>query len=72
MSELKLHRINQHVDRLREDLIRPRAKVSEASASLISFVKSTRDPLLPVVWGGVEKHEDPFYEPKQGGCCVIA
>ncbi|KIM29057.1 hypothetical protein M408DRAFT_329080 [Serendipita vermifera MAFF 305830] len=74
MTELKLLRINQHVARLHDDLTRPRARISEASASLILYTKATKDPLLPAVWGGVAKHEDPFYQPSDDkGCgCIIA
>jgi hypothetical protein len=32
MSELKLRRLNEHNQRLKEDLTRPRMRVSEASA----------------------------------------
>lgn len=32
MSELKLRRLTEHNERLREDLNRPRIKVSEAAA----------------------------------------
>ena len=32
MSELKLRRLTEHTQRLREDLARPRIRVSEASA----------------------------------------
>lgn len=32
MSELKLRRLNEHIQRLRDDLARPRIRVSEASA----------------------------------------
>lgn len=35
MSELKLRRLLEHNQRLREDLARPRVKVSEASARYI-------------------------------------
>ncbi|KGB75819.2 guanine nucleotide-binding protein subunit gamma [Cryptococcus deuterogattii R265] len=51
MAELKLRRLNEHNARLREDLARPRARVSEASISLIKYCSSTKDPLLPSVWG---------------------
>lgn len=37
MSELKLRRLTEHNQRLREDLARPRMRVSEASARYISF-----------------------------------
>ncbi|KAJ3514085.1 hypothetical protein NMY22_g14851 [Coprinellus aureogranulatus] len=45
MSELKLRRLMEHNQRLREDLARPRVKVSEASASLIRYCKQTKDHL---------------------------
>ncbi|KAF8977634.1 hypothetical protein BDQ17DRAFT_1440538 [Cyathus striatus] len=46
LSELKLRRILEHNQRLREDLARPRVKVSEASASLIRYCKATKDHLV--------------------------
>jgi guanine nucleotide-binding protein subunit gamma len=36
--------------------------------SLVKYVTNTRDPLLPSVWGAVDKKEDPFAAQK-GGCC---
>ncbi|KDN53394.1 putative guanine nucleotide-binding protein gamma subunit [Tilletiaria anomala UBC 951] len=71
MSELKLRRLTEHNMRLKEDLDRPRVKVSEASASLIRYCKTTKDYLVPSVWGPVDKREDP-YAPHGGGCeCAI-
>lgn len=62
MSELKLRRLTEHNIRLREDLARPRMRVSEASArsvwlcsflagadtdiSLIRYCKTTKDHLV--------------------------
>ena len=46
MSELKLRRLIEHNQRLREDLARPRINVSEASASLINYCKTTKDYLV--------------------------
>ena len=37
MSELKLRRLLEHNQRLRDDLARPRIKVSEASARYVEF-----------------------------------
>ncbi|PWN24269.1 guanine nucleotide-binding protein subunit gamma [Microstroma glucosiphilum] len=68
MSELKLRRLTEHNQRLREDMERPRVKVSEASASLIAYCKSTRDVLVPSVWGPLEKKEDPYSPAGAGGC----
>ncbi|KAI5481466.1 enhancer of mRNA-decapping protein 3 [Pseudohyphozyma bogoriensis] len=59
MAELKLRRLTEHNMRLREDLDRQRVRVSEASASLIRYCKTTRDYLCPSVWGPVGKAEDP-------------
>ncbi|KAI0807944.1 G-protein gamma subunit [Fomes fomentarius] len=73
MSELKLRRLTEHNQRLREDLARPRIRVSEASASLIRYCKTTKDPLVPSVWGPVPRADDPYQS--QGGtgkgCCVV-
>ncbi|KZT71415.1 putative guanine nucleotide-binding protein gamma subunit [Daedalea quercina L-15889] len=72
-SELKLRRLLEHNQRLREDLARPRIRVSEASVSLINYCKNTKDYLVPSVWGTVSKAEDPFGAPQPtNGCnCVV-
>ncbi|KZV63715.1 G-protein gamma subunit [Peniophora sp. CONT] len=73
MSELKLRRLTEHNQRLRDDLARPRIRVSEASASLIRYCKTTKDHLVPSVWGPVGKGEDP-YAPQasaQGCACLV-
>jgi len=70
MSELKLRRLAEHNQRLREDMARPRARVSEASANLIRYCKTTKDHLVPSVWGPLAKGEDP-YAPPTSGCCVV-
>ncbi|KAJ7582980.1 G-protein gamma subunit [Mycena floridula] len=67
MSELKLRRLLEHNQRLREDLARPRVRVSEASANLIRYCKATKDHLVPSVWGPVSRQEDPYGN--QGGGC---
>ncbi|KAL4067716.1 G-protein gamma-like domain-containing protein [Scleroderma yunnanense] len=71
MSELKLRRLTEHNQRLREDLARPRMRVSEASASLIHYCKTTKDHLVPSVWGPVSKGEDPYAPPQTGCNCVV-
>ncbi|KAL7410655.1 G-protein gamma subunit [Mrakia frigida] len=70
MQELKLRRLTEHNQRLTDDLQRPRVRVSEASQSLIRFCKTTRDPLVPSVWGVIDKKDDPFAPPATG-CCVV-
>lgn len=71
MSEMKLRRLTEHNVRLREDLDRPRVRVSEASSNLIRFTKNTRDYLVPSVWGQLDKKEDP-YQPQTKGCTCVA
>ncbi|KAG9306974.1 hypothetical protein G9A89_000888 [Geosiphon pyriformis] len=72
MSELKLRRLLELNQRLREDLDRPRVMVSEASTSLIRYCKNTRDYLVPSVWGPVDKRDDA-YAPSGGSwwCCTV-
>ena len=48
MSELKLRRVTEHIQRLRDDLARPRVRVSEAAQSLIRYTRTTKDPLVCV------------------------
>jgi len=73
MAELKLRRVTEHIQRLRDDLARPRVRVSEAAQSLIRYTRTTKDPLLPAIWGQLAKSEDPFYQPPTGGCkCIVA
>ncbi|EAU88843.2 guanine nucleotide-binding protein subunit gamma [Coprinopsis cinerea okayama7 len=71
MSELKLRRLLEHNQRLREDLARPRVKVSEASASLIAYCRNTKDHLVPSVWGPVGRAEDPYGQQAGGKCCTV-
>ncbi|RSH95162.1 Guanine nucleotide-binding protein subunit gamma [Saitozyma podzolica] len=71
MAELKLRRLTEHNHRLREDLARPRIRVSEASVSLIHYCTTTKDPMLPTVWGAPAKGADPYAPPEQGCCSVM-
>ncbi|KUI59355.1 Guanine nucleotide-binding protein subunit gamma [Cytospora mali] len=64
MADLKLRRLTELNNRLREDLERERIPVSQAS-------KSTRDYMVPAVWGVVPKGEDPYAPQQSGGCCVV-
>jgi len=71
MSELRLRRLLEHNERLREDLVRPRVRISEASASLIRYCKTTKDYLVPSVWGSVAQGEDPYGSQTKGCSCSI-
>ncbi|SAM03103.1 hypothetical protein [Absidia glauca] len=71
ISEAKLRRLLEYNQRLRDQLDVSRITVSEASTGLIEFCKTTKDPMLPSVWGPIDKKEDPFAPPSNGGCCTI-
>jgi len=73
MSELKLRRLTEHNLRLREDLDRPRVRVSEAAQSLIRYCSQNKDYLVPSVWGPVDKAADPYVQQATGGggCCTV-
>ncbi|KAH6625034.1 guanine nucleotide-binding protein subunit-like protein [Chaetomium sp. MPI-SDFR-AT-0129] len=71
MADLKLRRLTELNSRLREDLERERIPVSQASKSIIAYCNSTRDYMVPSVWGPVPKGEDPYAPQQSGGCCII-
>ncbi|KAI5857020.1 GGL domain-containing protein [Tricharina praecox] len=71
MAELKLRRLTELNARLREDLDRPRIKVSDACQSLINYTRTTKDFMVPSTWGTVDKREDPYAPQQSAGCCVI-
>ncbi|KAF3195590.1 hypothetical protein TWF106_005403 [Orbilia oligospora] len=59
MQELKLRRLTELNARLREDLERPRVKVSEACSSMINYTKTTKDFMVPATWGQVSLSLSP-------------
>ncbi|EIW67236.1 guanine nucleotide-binding protein subunit gamma [Tremella mesenterica] len=71
MHELKLRRLLEHNHRLREELARPRVMVSIASLNLINYCRSTKDPMIPSLWGPLGRGEDPFAPQENGGCCTL-
>ncbi|CAO3644689.1 unnamed protein product [Cunninghamella echinulata] len=71
ISESKLSRILEYNKRLHEQLDMPCIAVSEASESLIRYCNSTKDPLVPSIWGKIEKQDDPFITTTKKNCCSI-
>ncbi|KAL8822090.1 MAG: hypothetical protein Q9191_007167 [Dirinaria sp. TL-2023a] len=71
MADLKLRRLNELNTRLKEDLERPRIRVSEASMSLIQYCTNTKDFMVPSMWGSVDRREDPYAPQQSNSCCVI-
>ncbi|PBP24375.1 guanine nucleotide-binding protein gamma subunit [Diplocarpon rosae] len=72
MADLKLRRLTELNTRLREDLERERIPVSQAAKSIISYTNSTKDFMVPSVWGTVDKKDDPYAPQQSGGCCSFA
>jgi guanine nucleotide-binding protein subunit gamma len=71
MADLKLRRLTELNNRLREDLERERIPVSNAARSIIAYCNSTRDYMVPSVWGAVPRGEDPYAPQQNGGCCIV-
>ncbi|KAI9817969.1 MAG: Guanine nucleotide-binding protein subunit gamma [Thelocarpon impressellum] len=71
MADLKLRRLTELNLRLREDLDRPRVKVSEAAMGLINYTSTTKDFMVPQTWGAVDKREDPYAPQSNDRCCII-
>ncbi|KAH8431765.1 Guanine nucleotide-binding protein subunit gamma [Aspergillus melleus] len=71
VADLKYRRLTELNARLKEDLDRPRVKVSDAAGSLIDYCNNTRDFMVPSVWGPITKHDDPYAPPQQKGCCTV-
>ncbi|KAK9703757.1 Guanine nucleotide-binding protein subunit gamma [Basidiobolus ranarum] len=70
MSEQKLKKMLEQNNRLREQLDLPRVPVSQASQMLIKYVSTTRDYLVPSVWG-TPGANDPFVNKSSGCECTI-
>ncbi|ORY06433.1 guanine nucleotide-binding protein subunit gamma [Basidiobolus meristosporus CBS 931.73] len=70
MSEQKLKKMIEQNSRLREQLDLPRVPVSQASQMLIKYVTTTRDYLVPSVWG-TPGANDPFVSKSSGCECTI-
>ncbi|KAF0484539.1 heterotrimeric G-protein gamma subunit G-gamma, Gpg [Gigaspora margarita] len=70
-TEYKLQRILEYNQNLRQQLDLPRVKVSYASSLIIEYVQSTKDYLVPSVWGPAGP-ADPFVVKNRGcGECII-
>lgn len=67
MSELKLQKLVQVIDRLRQEEELPRVKVSQASQALLTYIKGLGDPLTqPQAFP-----DNPFIKKAKGGGCEI-
>ena len=55
-----------------QTVVGPRNPVNQRTRSLIKYCKTTKDYLIPSVWGTVSKAEDPYAPQAKEGCqCII-
>ncbi|KAI9027531.1 guanine nucleotide binding protein gamma subunit [Phycomyces nitens] len=71
VSASKLDQLLDHNQHLKDQLNVPRTTVSEASARLVDYCNSTKDPLVPSVWGNIDKKDDPYGPTKKSQCCTL-
>lgn len=71
MADLKLRRLTELNARLREDLERERIPVSQAAKSILNYTNSTKDYMVPSIWGSIDKKDDPYTPQQSGGCCTV-
>ncbi|ORX54601.1 hypothetical protein DM01DRAFT_1407427 [Hesseltinella vesiculosa] len=70
LAEMKLRRVLQQNQNLKAQLETTRLPVSQASQSLIKYCQSTKDPLIPSIWGPAENdHFVPLR--KKWKCCTV-
>lgn len=77
---LKLKRITELNNRLKETLSKDRIYASNASYSIIDYTQSNKDYTIPEIWGHLQPGENPFRNNKfqqksstgqDQGCCTI-
>ncbi|ONH65919.1 Guanine nucleotide-binding protein subunit gamma [Cyberlindnera fabianii] len=78
---LKLKRINELNDKLKESLRRDRIYASNASYSIITYTQEHKDYAIPEIWGFMKPGQNPFRQnttrqggqggSEGGGCCTI-
>ncbi|ANB11716.1 Ste18p [Sugiyamaella lignohabitans] len=71
MYHLKLKRMIERNARLRNELAKDRIYASNACLSLIRYMHTTRDRLIPPLWGYLEEEESVIEEPSST-CCTIS
>ncbi|KAK9448908.1 GGL domain-containing protein [Limtongia smithiae] len=69
--ELKLQRIQLFRDQALDELNREREPASAAVARITQYTKSTKDYMIPSVWGPIERKDDPYIPQQADTCCII-
>jgi len=70
-AERKYQKLCRLTNRLRDQLRLQTIPVSKAACSLVNYTVSVKDPLLPSVWGPIEKRDNPYAATKSSCTCNI-
>jgi len=70
-AERKYQKLCRLTNRLRDQLRLQTIPVSKAACSLVNYTISVKDPLLPSVWGPIEKRDNPYAATNSKCSCII-
>ncbi|ORX76381.1 hypothetical protein BCR32DRAFT_224294 [Anaeromyces robustus] len=70
-AERKYQKLCRLTNRLRDQLRLQTIPVSKAACSLVNYTISVKDPLLPSVWGPIEKRDNPYAANNTTCSCII-
>jgi hypothetical protein len=70
-AERKYQKLCRLTNRLRDQLRLQTIPVSKAAVSLVNYTISVKDPLLPSVWGPMEKRDNPYAATNSKCSCII-
>jgi hypothetical protein len=70
-AERKYQKLCRLTNRLRDQLRLQTIPVSKAACSLVNYTISVKDPLLPSVWGPIEKRDNPYAATNSSCTCNI-
>jgi len=70
-AERKYQKLCRLTNRLRDQLRLQTIPVSKAACSLVNYTISVKDPLLPSVWGPMEKRDNPYAATNSKCSCII-
>ncbi|KAG7817383.1 hypothetical protein KL928_004118 [Ogataea angusta] len=76
MKNMKLERLNQYNNRLKQELARERINASNSSLMIIKYTETTRDGLIPELWGPPQSRYSEKQQVRatkqEARCCAIA
>jgi hypothetical protein len=70
-AERKYQKLCRLTNRLRDQLRLQTIPVFKAAGSLVNYTVSVKDPLVPSVWGPIEKRDNPYAATNSSCSCNI-